>query len=856
MWGLVEPWLNLPPSYECAHTRKTERANDASKEQLKNAAEAVQKYNKSIRGAAVEFSVDRMTLTRIWNTDETGVSTVSKPSKIVAAKGKRNVGSVTSGERGTNVTLLTAVSASGNTVPPMFIFPRKNSKTILFLAVLRNVLAQEMRVHVKPTSESPVLLLLDNHSSHLSIETVNIAKENGVVMLSFPPHCTHKLQPLDVSVFGPLKKYLATAQDGWLRSNPGKTITIYDIPKIVTTALPLAATPSNIIKGFTRTGIYPFNRDVFDDADFAPSYVTDRDDPTTQPNVESGESTCVVSTVAMSNSVLGGGSSLSTLPVATTTTENNALPSTSGVQTTFSPEMLRPLPKAGPRQLKNRRKKRTCAVLTETPERNALAEEQSKRIKKDLSKIDNAKRKAVKKIIFSEKDDGKELPKQAQTTNSRKGSLDLKDDMPLIAFKGKAKAKKNKDKGYSSTEISESEEDECFCVVCAESFSQSIPNEEWVQCSDCRGWSHARCITGTGLFYVCINCEIISEVGKTCSTSPHNWLNIPRGWDLQRMRQLSGESPLTFIARLLTHEEKIHASIHKQQLSTGQKQAQIQSTEGMILNTLLTRLDPKIAHVVRASDPVDMLTAITRVRKELQLNYFEMQKSNRNNNSNSPTRKPNLTPPTKQCSFCKRIGHVFSECRQRQQQSHQPPNSGPHQNYQNYHRPNYYNQHPGTSQNSQQQRPPVITPYPNFNASRPIAIQPNPNYFRPNNNNNRKTLHLNQDNEPEVSEQPNQIYYENTSDGYYTDNNLHTDPNYYYEDYYTANGPSENYYTEEPTYDTTLVYNQGFDQVHLLRSDPPYHNRDSNMTVLQTQFGNMNLDNFNPNLNFPEQQFL
>lgn len=36
----------------------------------------------------------------IWNVDETGVSTVLKLSKIVAAKGKRNVGSVTSGKRG------------------------------------------------------------------------------------------------------------------------------------------------------------------------------------------------------------------------------------------------------------------------------------------------------------------------------------------------------------------------------------------------------------------------------------------------------------------------------------------------------------------------------------------------------------------------------------------------------------------------------------------------------------------------------------------------------------------------------------------------------------------------------------
>ena len=46
--------------------------------------------------------------------DETGLSTVLKSTKIVAAKGKRNVGVMKSGEIGTNVTVVTAVSASGN----------------------------------------------------------------------------------------------------------------------------------------------------------------------------------------------------------------------------------------------------------------------------------------------------------------------------------------------------------------------------------------------------------------------------------------------------------------------------------------------------------------------------------------------------------------------------------------------------------------------------------------------------------------------------------------------------------------------------------------------------------------------
>ncbi|KAJ3652979.1 hypothetical protein Zmor_018900 [Zophobas morio] len=65
----------------------------------------------------------------IWNVDETGVSTVLKPNKIVAAKGKRNIGAMASGERGTNVTVVTAVSAYENTVLPLFVFNRKQFKS-------------------------------------------------------------------------------------------------------------------------------------------------------------------------------------------------------------------------------------------------------------------------------------------------------------------------------------------------------------------------------------------------------------------------------------------------------------------------------------------------------------------------------------------------------------------------------------------------------------------------------------------------------------------------------------------------------------------------------------------------------
>ncbi|XP_072384452.1 uncharacterized protein [Diabrotica undecimpunctata] len=65
---------------------------------------------------------------RIWNVDETGVTTVQKLSKVLAQKGKRQVGGLTSAERGVNTTLVCAMSATGNFLAPAFIFARKRIK--------------------------------------------------------------------------------------------------------------------------------------------------------------------------------------------------------------------------------------------------------------------------------------------------------------------------------------------------------------------------------------------------------------------------------------------------------------------------------------------------------------------------------------------------------------------------------------------------------------------------------------------------------------------------------------------------------------------------------------------------------
>jgi len=68
--------------------------------------------------------------------------------------------------------------------------------------------------HTRCTKDRSVLLILDNVESHITIKTIDLARENGVVLLTLPPHTSHRLQPLDRAVNGPFKKAYNVAMDG------------------------------------------------------------------------------------------------------------------------------------------------------------------------------------------------------------------------------------------------------------------------------------------------------------------------------------------------------------------------------------------------------------------------------------------------------------------------------------------------------------------------------------------------------------------------------------------------------------------------------------------------------------------
>ncbi|XP_076545758.1 uncharacterized protein LOC143305563 [Osmia lignaria lignaria] len=225
----------------------------------------------------------------IFNVDESGFSTVQKSlQKVVARKGKRQVGTITSGERGVLTTMVCAGSAAGFYVLPMIIFKRKKFNNDLKIGALPGSIVtlsdtgyinsqlfvewlNHLKNHVNCNKNKKVLLLLDGHTTHSkNLDACIFARDNGIVLLQLPGHTTRRLQPLDVAFFGPLQKYFTQAQETFLRQYKGDKISQTQISKLLNEAYGRAATVAIAESGFRASGIWPVNRHIFEDHRFAP----------------------------------------------------------------------------------------------------------------------------------------------------------------------------------------------------------------------------------------------------------------------------------------------------------------------------------------------------------------------------------------------------------------------------------------------------------------------------------------------------------------------------------------------------------------------------------------------------------
>ena len=278
--------------------------------------------------------------------------------------------------------------------------------------------------HTRCSPERKILIILDNHDTHISLKAVDTARRHGVVLLTIPPHTSHKLQPLDRSVYGPFKTAYNKAVDRWMRSNPGRTVTIYDIPSLVNEAQMAAVTSTNVISGFQATGICPFNRSIFSDIDFVPSFPTNVE---TETEVDSA-------TIRVAEASTPGELFCEPFQPSTTVDQGIDEPMTSAQAAAISsgylsPSNIYPIPKAKKKNMKpkSNRKKGRSRVLTDSRVRQELFESFQTRKRKIPKKTITAR---PVEINFSDDDNSEDNSNEVQVNEG---------DYAVIRCQGKSR---------------------------------------------------------------------------------------------------------------------------------------------------------------------------------------------------------------------------------------------------------------------------------------------------------------------------------------------------------------------------------------------------------------------------------
>lgn len=503
----------------------------------------IEKYFKLLDTVLQEHNIKPK---NIYNVDEAGLTTVpSKNIKILATRGRKQVGILSSAERGQHFTIVCCMNAEGNFVPPSIIFPRKNMKnelmdgapvgSVAFCSetgwMNGDLFLKWMKYFVKrvqPSQEQKVLLLLDGHSSHKNLEVLRYAKLNNVIIFCLPPHCTHRAQPLDVSFYSPLTTYYNQELSLWIRNHPGRIVTHYQVAQLFNNAYVKAATLKNAQSGFSATGIFPFNPNIFPEWMFDPALVTDQpataseniippalpatsqiyssptdnnpeeatEQPVTiseniiQPALPSTSQTCSSSSPANCNPA-----EVSDQP--TTASKNiiqSPLPSTTQTWSSSSSDNcnksvaeILPLPLSSQGNSRPKRRKGSFGFLNSTPE------------------LESAKAIVAEKDAAVRRKDTKSVKRQLVPVKDTKVVQPLRQSSRSIK-----KVYRDEDDSSDVEDVEDIEEEEDIpCLYCNEIYQWSRSKEMWFKCQCCNKWAHAECagLTKKSKTFICELCS-------------------------------------------------------------------------------------------------------------------------------------------------------------------------------------------------------------------------------------------------------------------------------------------------------------------------------------------------------------
>jgi len=177
----------------------------------------------------------------------------------------------------TTVTAIECISADGRYLTPMIIWPatthRSNWTTFetpgwqyacnesgytdskISLEWLKRIFDPQTKDRA---NGKPRVLICDGFGSHESLEILEFCFENNIILCRLPSHTSHKSQPCDVAVFGPLKAAYREQVDRLERGGVN-TIGKEHFTSLYSSARIKAFTPRNIKAGFAACGLVPFN---------------------------------------------------------------------------------------------------------------------------------------------------------------------------------------------------------------------------------------------------------------------------------------------------------------------------------------------------------------------------------------------------------------------------------------------------------------------------------------------------------------------------------------------------------------------------------------------------------------------
>ena len=115
--------------------------------------------------------------------------------------------------------------------------------------------------HINTKSEFHMtFLIVDGHSSHVNWRFMKICGQNRIILDIFPPHSTHRLQPLDLKIFSPLSTAYSNEIDAFIQCNYGFTrLTKRNFWLHFKAAWEKALSTSNIYSAFAAAGISPLD---------------------------------------------------------------------------------------------------------------------------------------------------------------------------------------------------------------------------------------------------------------------------------------------------------------------------------------------------------------------------------------------------------------------------------------------------------------------------------------------------------------------------------------------------------------------------------------------------------------------